>query len=317
MKRGRKLDKVTLGKAIQRIFGEDVQVHDLQEIKNWSESRVIKVKATLEGSPRSYYAKWSRSGVGHNCEEAISRLSTSEMVFPAVAGGTFSLDGQDWLVQRDVEGFQLAARSDSASYKVAVEQLALFHDTGAQRGWYKRILGIPTMHTQVEELRHSAFDKVRDAIARECFTGVNLAHLLTTEEQLNKNWSTLSSLLHRFPQTLVHGDCHSGNLFLTDDGICLIDWSSPMVAPGMLDLVGLLDVAERMGDNIGDRAELLDHYVQALSPEARAQYVDRDMAFRALRICRALLELGWFAQTQDDYGERVNRELSIINMEVF
>lgn len=236
------MDKVILDKAIRRIFDENVQVNDVQEIKNWSESKVIKIIATFEGSPRSYYAKWSRSGVGHNCEEAISRLSTSERAFPAVAGGAFSLDGQGWLMQRDVEGIQLAARNDTASYKVAVEQLALFHDAGAQRGWYKKIPGIPNMHAQVQELRHSVFDDVRGAMARECFTGVNLAHLLATEEQLNSDWSALSSLLHRFPQTLVHGDCHSGNLFLTGDGICLIDWSSPMVAPGMLDLVGLLDV---------------------------------------------------------------------------
>lgn len=72
-----------------------------------------------------------------------------------------------------------------------------------------------------------------------------------------------------------------------------------------------------MGDSIGDRAELVDRYWQALSPETRTQYLDRDMAFGVLRTCRALLELGWFVQTQDDYGERVNRELAIIYSEVF
>ena len=79
-----------------------------------------------------------------------------------------------------------------------------------------------------------------------------------------------------------------------------------------MDIVGLLDVAERMGEKCGEKEAVLDAYWTSLPHADRQKYESLDAATRTLSLCRALLELGWFVSTDDDYGERSNRELATI-----
>jgi hypothetical protein len=66
----------------------------------------------------------------------------------------------------------------------------------------------------------------------------------------------------RRPQTLVHGDCHAGNIFQTDDGPGLIDWQLLQKGSWVLDVAyhinAVCDVA------VAEREErrLLAHYLE-------------------------------------------------------
>jgi aminoglycoside phosphotransferase (APT) family kinase protein len=50
---------------------------------------------------------------------------------------------------------------------------------------------------------------------------------------------TVAAVLASVPATLVHGDCHPGNILAGRDGAVLIDWANARWGPAMLDLANL------------------------------------------------------------------------------
>ena len=103
------------------------------------------------------------------------------------------------------------------------------------------------------------------------------------------------------------------NLFLTSEGgICLIDWASACIAPGLMDLAALVDVTLRMDEQDIHEPDVLAAYFDELSQSEREAYGNRDRAWDVCRSVRAFLELEWFATTGDDYGQRIQKELILL-----
>jgi hypothetical protein len=91
----------------------------------------------------------------------------------------------------------------------------------------------------------------------------HVAHLLET---LQQDLSPLCRALQRFPQTLLHGDWHHGNLGLLRDPeprVIALDWGFVGVGPPALDLAEYLAIgAMRLP---GSKEETIETYRRALS----------------------------------------------------
>ena len=186
--------------------------------------------------------------------------------------------------------------------------LASFHERAAVCAWTEKIAGLADL-TTLPGLAHQVLDATRSRIAQGVYSGVDCALLNLVSGELLSGWPPRARLIPQMPSTLVHGDCHSGNMFLSSDGMQLIDWDSAALAPGLLDLVGLVDVAQRMKESVCEKAALRAAYWQTLSSATRAAYGSIEESWVALHVLRALLELKWFAHTGEDFGDRVQREL--------
>ena len=214
--------------AIRDGFGEEAKVISLEEIRNWSESRVIRIEAMVKGCRKEYYAKWSRTGQA--AEVASAKLARLVANFPAPAGAVVAVGGQEWLIQREVSGTPLYRVYDPGAYCVAARELAQFHVRAQQDSWHTGFGTLPRLMEVISDLKDTVFRQIMANAEQGTFTGVDLELLAEAERVLREKWPTLVARLHLYPYTLTHGDCHSGNLFLTPDGLCLIDWASPMIA---------------------------------------------------------------------------------------
>jgi Ser/Thr protein kinase RdoA (MazF antagonist) len=93
------------------------------------------------------------------------------------------------------------------------------------------------------------------------------------------------------PRTLVHGDCHIGNLFFEGDTVGFLDWQVLARAPGLRDVGYFLsnsvpsEVAEK------HEADLIELYCG----ELRAAGIDAPAAEVAWRQYRAFALYGWLA----------------------
>ncbi|MHB0887047.1 MAG: phosphotransferase [Bacillota bacterium] len=234
--------------------------------------------------------------------------------------GALGRGGDDeWLVLEKAEGERLADLRGPGHYLTAARALASFHTRAA--GWLadsappSRALqnAVEDLTVTLPGLASSALTATRRRTADGTSAGADLSLLGQVEELTHHRLPDLIPDVQRFPIALIHGDCHSGNLFLTGDGrLSLIDWSSAGLGPGLLDLAALLDVAERTGDPSDPPGEVRRAYFEALPPIWRAAYGDPERAWDLMGVVRALLELRWFAATGEDFAERVHRELRIV-----
>ncbi len=284
-----------------------VQVGEVSVIRDWSESKVVKITALVDEELHSYYGKLARSHFA--TELAVCRLAGWTPSFPSPPGTCVEIEGETWLLLQDADGVQLARNQSPELYAKAFRALAAFHEQCLT----DQPVELELLVSQVDRLADSVFDQVNEVIDSGIFTGVDLQLLDRVRVSLSGRFVKIRSLLAKYPLTLLHGDCHSGNLFLADENqLCLIDWGSAMLGPGLFDIVGLVDVARRMHESIGDVDHLLQLYWNNLSDSSRSAYGDLQRAWQVLRLCRSLLELHWFTRTGDDYGQRVNRELEIM-----
>lgn len=284
-----------------------VLVREVTTVREWSESKVVRIAALVDGVEKAYYGKLARSSF--DTEIALCRLASESPSFPAPPGISVEIEEETWLLLQEASGKQLARNQEPELYEQTFRALASFHEQESA----DQLQGLEQLTHQVDYLSGWVFSQLSDAVSRGIFIGVDLQLLQQVRVSIPLRWPGIRSVLARYPLTLVHGDCHSGNLFLGDDGqLCLIDWGSAMLGPGLYDIVGLVDVARRMRDPIGDVDYLLQLYWTNLSERSRAGYGDLHEALNVLRLCRSLLELGWFSSTGDDYGQRANRELQII-----
>lgn len=76
---------------------------------------------------------------------------------------------------------------------------------------------------------------------------MDLALLVQVEAMTSRLWPRVLTAFNAYPDSLIHGDRHFGNLFIMSMGeICLIDWAPAARAPGLMDLAALVDVTQRM-----------------------------------------------------------------------
>ena len=295
--------------AITKWLRRSSVVLEAELLREWSQSRVVRIKILDAGVKRFIFAK--QAHVGLDTEVTIYGLANRVKAFPAPAALCVSIDGEEWLLLEEAKGTRLA-NSTASNYRQAANSLAVFHERAALRGWPDKVGLNNNLPDRISMLLEQAIDRIRQAVHAEQFTEVDLDLVVSVQSMVNRHGPQLIRRLTLYPTTLVHGDCHSGNIFLSETGIQMVDWGSASVAPGLLDMVGLIDVAERMSEPVGHIPEVISAYWSHLSADTRDGYSDFAQAWRTLRVVRALLELQWFLETDDDYGRRANRELKII-----
>lgn len=303
------MDKSQWQKVLDEWLGPGTTVLGIELLREWSQSRVVRIKAQVNGDDLVIFAK--QAHVGLDTEIAVYSLAAEARAFPAPAGTRVHVDGVQWLLLNEAQGIRLA-NSTPDNYLLAAQFLADFHEQAVQSGWPDKANFARDLHSRIATLAEQVIEQVRELVSTGQFTGVDLELVQAAQHVLALQGPELIKRLSLFPTTLIHGDCHSGNIFLTNDGIQLVDWGSAMVAPGLLDIVGLVDVAERMHERAGDLEASVSAYWAKLSVATRSAYGNFGDAWKVMRVVRALLELEWFVKTADDYGTRANRELLII-----
>lgn len=290
-------------------FGEAAAIEQVELVRDWSQSRVMRLQVRTEKALHTVFAKQAPAGL--DTEANVYRQLAAAPGFPAPAGRLTFVDGQEWLLLAQAQGQRLA-EAPPEQYLKAAALLADFHERAAQADWPTAIGLSAVLPHRIAALLQTMPASVRALAASGQFRSVDATLLATAERALATQAASLVRQLAALPTTLCHGDCHSGNLFIGVTGVQLIDWGSVSQAPGLLDLVGLIDVAARMRDGIGDVRQIIDAYWSRLGEQTRQAYGNRDQAWSVLRATRALLELEWFVRDGDDYGARANRELGII-----
>ncbi|MGE5652860.1 MAG: phosphotransferase [Bacillota bacterium] len=291
-------------------LAEPVEISGVDELRDWSQSRVLRITVKTNRDQRIIYAKQSRSE--HATEATIYQLAGQVKGFPAPKAKNTVINGEEWLLIEEAAGEQLARCREISRYRDAVIGLAAFHQQSLDEQWLDHLSGLDSVVQRLNELSQTAISAVQACATKGIFTEVDHALANQVQTHLATSWQSICAELASFPVSLIHGDSHSGNIFTSGQAIQFVDWGSAARAPGMIDLVGLLDVAARMRNEIGSHDELKEIYWAQLSPEARRHYGSLGRAYRILQICRSLLELDWFSRTTDDYGRRSNRELQII-----
>jgi aminoglycoside phosphotransferase (APT) family kinase protein len=122
-------------------------------------------------------------------------------------------------------------------------------------------------------------------------------HALTKYDALMDYW-------YREPLTLIHGDSHLGNFFVTGDRMGMLDWQAVQWAKGIRDVQYFLINSLREEVLAANERELIEHYVAELAShgvtleteEAWAQY--RAYSFQTLMT--SVVSLGTASMTDMD-----------------
>ncbi len=260
-------------------------VKRLTPLRDWSESRVVRVEGTKRGKPVVYYLKWSRRG--REPESAIYRFAAHCAGFPASKAVPVMVDGEEWLLLDRAKGTLLAdiARTDApGAYVTAARRMARFHKQATAAGWTAQLSGLGTLKGRMEALPFSVLEALRRMVAGGEYSGVSPSLLSLVETASTQLWPGFMKAYRSYPDSLIHGDCHFGNLFLTPEGgICLIDWASASIAPGLMDLAALVDVSQRMREHIAPEPDVLAAYFGELSQSERQAYGKPERAWAACR----------------------------------
>jgi len=295
-----------------QVYG--IQVEQLIPIRDWSESRVIRIEGTRYGKPSVSYLKSSAGN--RDIESAVYRFAGLHPSFPAPRADILMLEGEEWLLLDRAEGILLAdipSADAPNAYLAAARRIASFHKKADEDGWTAKLSCLDNLKGRIETLPISILKDLHRLMAKGIYTGVNPSTISQVETVFAQYWPELTEDFRRYPESLIHGDCHYGNLFLTPEGgVCLIDWGSASVAPGLMDLAALVDVTQRMGDKEINEQDVLATYFDELSQSEREAYGNPERAWNVCRSVRAFLELEWFSTTGDDYGPRAQRELILL-----
>ena len=112
------------------------------------------------------------------------------------------------------------------------------------------------------------------------------------------NWDSLMAYWYSEPLTLIHGDSHLGNFFVTGDRMGMLDWQAAQWAKGIRDVQYFLINSMKEDALAANERALIAHYVAELrrhsvalsEEEAWAQY--RAYAFQTLMTSVVSLGLG-------------------------
>jgi aminoglycoside phosphotransferase (APT) family kinase protein len=147
---------------------------------------------------------------------------------------------------------------DPAQAAASLEQLARLHartDVPHAQPWMRRRIAELAKATYIsqetlQELLDGARGEGLDARTRDA-------------GRLRQGLAALDGADAQLPQTLVHGDCHAGNIFQTNDGPGLIDWQLLQRGGWALDVA--YHVAAVLPVEVAEREEwvLLRHYLDA------------------------------------------------------
>jgi len=122
--------------------------------------------------------------------------------------------------------------------------------------------------------------------------------------QAMSKYDALMAYWYREPLTLIHGDSHLGNFFVTGDRMGMLDWQAVQWAKGIRDVQYFLINSLREEVLAANERELIEHYVAELAShgvtleteEAWAQY--RAYSFQTLMT--SVVSLGTASMTDMD-----------------
>lgn len=250
-------------------------------------------------------------------EPSIYRFAEGTPEFPAPGSAELLIDEEVWLVLDRASGTLLAdvcGEGLSRAYLDAARGLAEYHSRAALLRWTDEFKDLLVTPESVESLPESVLGDLFRKVDTGEFSGVDRSLLRDAARAVEKSWPEIAGVFNGSPFTLVHGDCHYGNLFLPPGGgVCLIDWASAAVAPGLVDLVALVDVSLRMGVRPPPWTDMLFAYLEGFPGDPMIACSLPEKTWKVFRCYRAFSELEWFISSGEDYGARARRELGILH----
>ena len=301
----------------KQLQSHGIEIKRLIPLREWSESRVIRVEGIRCGQPVIYFLKRSNRNI--EIESTIYRFATHHAEFPAPKANVMTVDGEVWLLLNQAPGNRLADIREPDTYDAyisAARSLAKFHMQAAASGWPDRLSVLKPLKDRLKTLPAIVLKELRQKLVNGEYTGIDVSLINLVEAATETQWYRITKEFGRYPDSLIHGDCHYGNLFLAQTGeMYLIDWSSASIAPGLMDLTALADVSQRMNAPTPPEPELLNAYLGEHAKSEREKYGNPLRAWMICHSVRNFLELEWFNSTSENYGERIQREL--INLKRF
>lgn len=210
-------------------------------------------------------------------------------------GASVDVDaGRFWLFLERVPGLQLRHVGDFGVWEQAARWLAHMHSRFAQgvgelldgdgahllvpRGDHYRRWWLRAEELLCQSLRKSSPAERRRA------------------RRLFRSCDGVVERILALPVTLIHGEFYGSNVIVDQTGptlrVCPLDWETAAIAPGLLDLAGL--VAGSWTDD--QRRALVLAYRSALSPAPADSLEDH---LTALRCCQLLCSVQWLGWASD------------------
>jgi Ecdysteroid kinase-like family len=188
--------------------------------------------------------------------------------------------------------------------------LARLHARYWQSPRFKTDLSWVQTHTQgdVEDLMNGLIsDSIAAEIQKEKYKRELVGRMRTSEPELRAGVAALKRHQSTLPQTLLHGDSHIGNTYLTADSGGLLDWQIMVRGYAMHDVTYFITTALPIELRRKTERELLAFYRDSLQAHGVAN--PPDMASLWLEYCRAGVwgvYIGWMSCPVANYGWEVN-----------
>lgn len=178
-----------------------------------------------------------------------------------------------WMLLRDIGGV-LLGNSDAVHWEAALRSFAAIQIDWSERTTELLVLGAADRRLDV--LQRQIDPYVANEAVMRSLQDEEYARLRAAVPRLKAMCDELAS--YALPQTLLHGDFHSGNIAVRGEDIIFFDWTDTCIAHPFLDPPNVLQ--ELPGSSYGDstREHVRDVYLQpwtryASMERLRAAYV--------------------------------------------
>jgi hypothetical protein len=210
-----------------------------------------------------------------------------------------------------------SVRFPSVMQDVSVDEAKMVLETHARlhaRYWesprFKTDLSWVQTHTRgdVEELMNGLIsDSIVVEIDKEKYKREIVGRMRTTEAELRAGVAALKRHQSTLPQTLLHGDSHIGNTYLTKDTGGLLDWQIMVRGYPMHDVAYFIATALPIELRRAAERELLAFYREKLRQHGVPDPPSMDSLW--LEYCRAGawgVYIGWLTCPVANYGWEIN-----------
>jgi len=240
-----------------------------------------------------------------------------EVETPRSLGGYFDPESKRYvLVLEDLT--QAGVRFPSVMQEVSLDEVRSVLDTLARlhaKYWesprFKTDLSWVQTHVQgdVEKLMSGLIsESIRVEIDKEKFKRELIGRMRTSEPELRRGLAAVQRHQSTLPQTLLHGDPHVGNIYLTADGHGgLVDWQIMVRGYAIHDVVYLITTALPIETRRARERELLAFYQDRLRTHGVAKAPDLETLWLEYRRAAVWgVYIGWLTCPVGNYGWEVN-----------
>jgi thiamine kinase-like enzyme len=236
---------------------------------------------------------------------------------PRSLGGRFDQESKRYvLALEDLTG--LGVRFPSVMQDVSIDEVRSVLDTLARlhaQFWesprFKTDLSWVQTHVNgdVEKLMSGLIsDSIRVEIGKEKFKRELVGRMRTSEPELRRGLAAVQRHQSTLPQTLLHGDSHIGNIYLTADGRGgLVDWQIMVRGYAIHDVVYLITTSLPIETRRARERELLAFYQDRLRSYGVAKAPDLETLWLEYRRAAVWgVYIGWLTCPVTNYGWEVN-----------